>query len=131
MRPHVLIALGTLAAAPAAADQTRTTSVPTGKETVIHAITALKRDCSAGTVGSFRVLAPPKSGAVTIRSANRKTPASFRCPNVQTAVQELVYEPKAKFTGADEVSLEITNADGGSEKVLIKLNVGSGAKPGA
>ena len=107
----------------------RSTSVEKGKPLRIAVITALKKDCSVGEVGSIRVITPPKNGQLAIRSGKVKTPASFRCPNVETASQQLFYQSKANFSGSDEVSYESRTSDGLTETFTVKITVTD--KPGA
>ncbi len=101
----------------------RSTSVEKGKPLRIAVITALKKDCSVGEVGSIRVITPPKNGQLAIRSGKVKTPASFRCPNVETASQQLFYQSKANFSGSDEVSYESRTSDGLTETFTVKITV--------
>jgi hypothetical protein len=63
-----------------------------------------------------------------VRSGKVKTPASFRCPNVETPVQGLFYQSKPNFSGADEVTYETRNAEGGTETYSVKITVTD--KPG-
>ncbi len=114
-----------LAAAPALAQSVtqRSTSIEKGKPLRIAVITALKKDCSSGDVGTIRVITPPKNGQLAIRSGKVKTPASFRCPNVETPSQQLFYQSRANFSGADEVSYETRTSDGLSETFTVKINV--------
>jgi hypothetical protein len=106
----------------------RSTSVEKGKPLRIAVITALKKDCSVGEVGTIRVITPPKNGQLAIRSGKVKTPASFRCPNIETASQQLFYQSKANFSGADEVSYESRTSDGLTETFTVKITVTD--KPG-
>ena len=121
----VLTMTAAMAAMPAAAQSVtqRSTSIEKGKPLRIAVITALKKDCSSGDVGTIRVITPPKNGQLAIRSGKVKTPASFRCPNVETPSQQLFYQSRANFSGADEVSYETRTSDGLSETFTVKINV--------
>jgi hypothetical protein len=125
-----VIALATFAGLGAASAQAvRTATIQPGKPARIHVVTFLKKDCSQGTEGSIRVVTPPKNGNTSVRTGKLKTPASFRCPNVETQAQQLIYEPRKDFQGSDEVTFEIKDADGTTATETLKINVT--AKPGA
>lgn len=101
----------------------RTATIATGKPARLAVVTALKKDCSIGEVGSIRIVTPPKSGSLVIKTGKTRTPASFRCPNVETPVQALFYQPNGKFTGQDEVAYETKGTDGATENFTVKINV--------
>lgn len=126
---HALLLAGSLciAAGPASAQTTRTATIAPGKAARIAVETALKKDCSLGQIGGIRVINAPKNGSIVVRSGKLKTPASFRCPNVETPVQALFYEPKKNFTGADEISYETTTPEGDRQTFVVKINVGTKA----
>ncbi len=120
-----LVAGGLLLAAPALAQTTITKSetVASGKTVRIAIVPNLKKDCSPGPMPEFKVSGAPKNGALITKVGKQKTPSSYRCPNKETAVQGLFYQPKAGFTGADEVVFEIKNADGQVQTQNIKITV--------
>lgn len=126
-----------LAVTPALAQTgtTRNATVEKGKTVRLAVVTALKKDCKIGDVGSIRIVSPPKNGQVAVRTGNLKTPASFRCPNVDTPVQGLFYQARPNFSGADEVSYEARNSDGDTQTFVVKVTVtdkpgGGGSKNG-
>ncbi|NNM71924.1 4-aminobutyrate aminotransferase [Enterovirga aerilata] len=136
MAMHKLVAVLTMAAAvaagPALAQTTtnlyRSVSVEKGKTVRLAVVTALKKDCTVGEVGGVRVITAPKNGQLAVRSGKLKTPASFRCPNVETPVQGLFYQSRPNFSGPDEVSYETRTPEGGTETYTVKITVTD--KPG-
>lgn len=120
------------AAAPALAQTTITKSetVAAGKTVRLAIAPNLKKDCSNGPMPEFKVSGAPKNGALITKTGKQKTPASYRCPNKDAAVQALFYQPKAGFTGADEVTFEIKNADGQVQTQNIKITVEAAGKDG-
>jgi hypothetical protein len=140
LRPYALrinapaIAAGLLAAgllaAPALGQTTITKSetVQSGKTVRLAIVPNLKKDCSAGPMPEFRISGAPKNGVTITKVGKQTTPASYRCPNKEAAVQGLFYQPKAGFTGADEVTFEIKNADGQVQTQNIKITVEAAAK---
>ena len=121
-------ALLVLAASQAAVAQTeRSMNVPSGKATSVATVPSLRKDCSVGDVGGIKVVTPPKNGTFLVRSGKAKTPATFRCPNVETPIQALMYQPKTGFTGSDELQYETRTVDGTIETRTVKINVGKKA----
>lgn len=125
-RPLILAVFGVAAMIGAAAGQTaRTATIQPGKPARIAVETALKKDCTIGELGGIRVINAPKNGEVIVKSGTLKTPASFRCPNKDTPVQQLIYSPKKNFTGTDEVSYETRTPEGQTQVFNVKINVSS------
>jgi hypothetical protein len=126
----VSLAILSLAVAGPAVAQTsnyRSMDIVPGKPARIAVVTALKKDCTAGTIGGVKVVTVPKNGNLSLKRGKLKTPASFRCPNVETQAEAVFYQPKAKFSGDDEIVYETKSADGAIERFTVKLTVG--AKP--
>lgn len=120
-----------LAAFPAVAQMSsyKSATAVAGKPTRLWTVTAIKKDCSLGEIGGVKVLTPPKNGTLTLARSKVKSPASFRCPNLETPVEFVVYQAKPKYSGSDEVSFETKSADGAVEKHTIRIEVSD--KPGA
>lgn len=128
LRPILALAAGGfLLGAPAYAQTTITKSetVASGKTVRIAIVPNLKKDCSAGPMPEFKVSGAPKNGSLITKVGKQKTPASYRCPNKETAVQGLFYQPKDGYTGSDEVTFEIKNSDGQVQTQNIKITVGA------
>lgn len=126
-----LLASLVLSILPAGAQTSNYTSAraETGKATKIWTVSAIKKDCSIGQIGGVKVLAAPKSGMLSLVRGKMKSPATFRCPNLETPVEMVVYKSQPKFTGSDEVVYETKSADGIVERHTIKIEVSD--KPGA
>lgn len=108
----------------ASAQSTRTATIQPGKPARIHVVTALKKDCTQSSeAGSIRVTSQPKNGTTIVNGGRLKTPAGYRCPNVETQVQQLIYSPKKDFQGTDEVTFEMKDADGNTTTQTVKINV--------
>ena len=114
-----------LAAAPAAAQTQlfRSDTAQTGKPARLYVLSDLKKDCKTGSPGEIKVVTTPKNGTLAVRKAKLKTPASYRCPNVETQVQAVFYQSNPKFTGSDEVVIEVKTADGDVQRTTIKITV--------
>ena len=120
----ILILSGALAAPALAQSPTiRNATIAPGKAARIAVETALKKDCSIGEIGGIRVISAPKNGEIVVRSGNLKTPGSFRCPNKDTPVQQLIYMPKKGYSGTDEVSYETRTPEGQTQTFTVKIDV--------
>lgn len=107
----------------------RTVNVEGGKPARLATVTALKTDCSVGTLGGVRVVTPPKNGTLTLRQGKLKTPASFRCPNVETPVEGVFYLANPRFKGTDEAVYETKSPEGRVDRFTVRIEVGD--KPDA
>jgi hypothetical protein len=108
----------------------RSETATTGKATRLAIAPNLKKDCSAGPTPEVRVVTTPKNGSLITRAGKLKTPASYRCPNVEAQVQGVFYQSNAKYTGPDEAVFDIKTSDGQIERFTIKITVGAaGAAP--
>lgn len=134
LRPLAALLAGSMAlAGPALAQAptSRTKTVAPGKTVRIEIAPNLKKDCSPGPMPEFKVSGPPKNGSVITKVGKLKTPASYRCPNKEAAVQALFYQPNNGFTGTDEVTFEVKNSDGQVQTQTVKITVGgAGTKSG-
>jgi hypothetical protein len=121
-----LLALG----GPGLAQQTsvyRSIDAASGKAVRVRVVTSLKKDCTVGPAAEVKVLTTPKNGDIVVRNDKMKTPANFRCPNVETPVQIVWYKSKPNFVGSDDLALQIKTPDGPVQSINIKMNVGEKA----
>ncbi|WP_426214416.1 VCBS domain-containing protein [Methylobacterium sp. NFXW15] len=116
-----------LIAGPAAAQTTvtRSKTVASGQTVRLEIAPNLKKDCSPGPMPEFKVSGAPKNGAIITKVGKLKTPASYRCPNKEAAVQALFYQANAGYTGSDEVTFEVKSSDGSVQTQNIKITVGA------
>jgi hypothetical protein len=121
----LLVGLLLGAAAPALAQTNtyRSGTVAPGKTARIGVVTSLKKDCTVGPTVEVKVLAPPKHGTLNVRKGKLKTPATFRCPNIETSVQGLFYQASPGYTGTDEVKYEAKAPDGTTRQITVQINV--------
>ena len=103
-----------------------------GKPVRLSVVTPFKKDCSVGELGGVRVVNAPKNGSVTLKRGKLKTPGTFRCPNVDTTAEAVIYVSKPNFTGKDEVVYDTKSADGEITRFTVQITVTAGApgKPG-
>jgi uncharacterized protein with beta-barrel porin domain len=132
---RAIVLTGALLLAGSAAAQTtvtRSKTVATGQTVRLEIAPNLKKDCTPGPMPEFKVSGAPKNGSLITKVGKLKTPASYRCPNKDAAVQALFYQPTSGFTGTDDVTFEVKTSDGQVQTQNIKITVGgAGVKPGA
>jgi len=107
----------------------RSVNAESGKPVRVRVVTSLKKDCTVGAQAAIRVVTPPKNGSLVVKNGKFKTPADYRCPNVETPVQGMFYQSNPKYTGSDEVVFEVKTAEGTTQAISIKITVGD--KPAA
>ncbi|NEU10924.1 4-aminobutyrate aminotransferase [Methylobacterium sp. BTF04] len=130
VRSIAALAAGLLLTAPALAQTTvtRSETVATGKTVRLAIVPNLKKDCSAGPMPEIRVSGAPKNGSLITKVGKIKTPASYRCPGKDAAVQAVFYQSKAGFTGSDEVTVDVKDSDGTIQTQNIKITVDAAKK---
>jgi hypothetical protein len=108
-------------AALAQANQTfRTEQVVAGKPSRLGYVSTLGKDCNSVPLGDIKVTAPPKKGSVSVREGKVK---STRCSNKEMSVKVVIYKAPEKYTGDDQVVLEVKHSDGRVEAMTIKIEV--------
>ena len=83
------------------------------------------RTARQGPPAEVRVVTTPSNGVLAIRSGKAKIGSSGRCPNVETPIKGVFYQPNPGFTGRDEVAFEVKSATG----KLVVHNVEITVKP--
>ena len=136
-RSLTFLVAGTLLAGPALAQTTvtRSETAASGKSVRLAIVPNLKKDCSTGPMPEIRVSDAPKNGSLITKVGKIKTPAKYRCPSKEAAVQAVFYQSKDGFTGSDEVTVDIKDSDGNVQTQNIKITVNAAksdtAKPDA
>ena len=136
-RSLTFLVAGTLLAGPALAQTTvtRSETAASGKSVRLAIVPNLKKDCSTGPMPEIRVSSAPKNGSLITKVGKIKTPAKYRCPSKEAAVQAVFYQSKDGFTGSDEVTVDVKDSDGNVQTQNIKITVNAAksdtAKPDA
>ncbi|POR40958.1 4-aminobutyrate aminotransferase [Methylobacterium sp. V23] len=136
-RSLTFLVAGTLLAGPALAQTTvtRSETAASGKSVRLAIVPNLKKDCSTGPMPEIRVSGAPKNGSLITKVGKIKTPAKYRCPSKEAAVQAVFYQSKDGFTGSDEVTVDVKDSDGNVQTQNIKITVNAAksdtAKPDA
>ncbi len=98
----------------------RTEQAVAGKPSRLGFVSTLGKDCNPVPLGEIKVTTPPKKGSVSVREGKVK---SSRCSNKEMAVKVVTYQAPEKYTGDDQVVLEVKHSDGRIEAMTIKIEV--------
>lgn len=128
----VMILVG-LTATAAPQEQSRTVertvkSVP-NKDTQIGVYINVQPDCTSGPLPTIRLVSPPASGKVVVKSAKIKATNYKACLALEVPAYIAFYKSPADFLGDDVLTIEVKFAGGRTEIQKITVNVvGVGAQ---
>lgn len=110
-----------------AQDQSRTVertvkSVP-NKDTQIGVYINVQSDCTSGPLPTIRLVSPPASGKVTVKSAKIKATNYKACLALEVPAYVAFYKSPADFIGNDVLTIEVKYAGGRTEIQKITVNV--------
>jgi hypothetical protein len=134
----VLYAVGTLllasiATSTSAQEQSRVVersvkSVP-NKDTQIGVYINVQPDCTSGPLPTIRLISPPASGKVVVKSAKVKATNYKACLALEVPAYVAFYKSPADFLGNDFLTIEVKFAGGRTEIQKITVTVsGVGAQ---
>ena len=138
MPSKLMLALSTLAVAvlvnPALAQEQlfRTVKAEAGKQVRLGLIANVTKECTIGPTLDVKVVTPPKNGTLAIRSGKTKAGSLKRCPTLEVPARGVFYQANPNATGSDEVVYEIKRANGSTQTITAKIEIGAGqgsAKP--
>ncbi len=136
MPSKLMLTFSTLAVAvlvnPALAQEQlfRTVKAEAGKQVRLGLIANVTKECTIGPSLDVKVVTPPKNGTLAIRNGKTKAGSLKRCPTLEVPVRGVFYQANANATGTDEVVYEIKRANGSTQTITAKIEIGQGsAKP--
>ena len=125
--------LAGLASSAAAQDQSRTVersvkSVP-NKDTQIGVYLNVQPDCTSGPLPTIRLISPPASGKVVVKSGKVKATNYKACLALEVPAYVAFYKSPADFVGNDVLTIEVKYPGGRTEIQKITVTVsGVGAQ---
>ena len=128
-----LLVLAGLAVPATAQEQSRTVertvkSVP-NKDTQIGVYINVQPDCTSGPLPTIRLVSPPASGKVVVKTAKIKATNYKACLALEVPAYIAFYKSPADFLGDDVLTIEVKFAGGRTEIQKITVNVvGVGAQ---
>lgn len=133
MKRHLFAVLMVALASPLMAQ----TAVPTverafkalpNKDTQIGVYLNVQEDCSSGPLPTIRLLSPPASGKVVVKTAKVKATNYKACLALEVPGYVAIYKSAPNFSGADILTVEVSYPGGRTEIQKITVNVsGTGA----
>lgn len=113
----------------------RSAEVIAGKQERLGVYGNVQKDCTSGPLPTIRVVTPPKSGELNVRSGTLKAGRITRCPKLAPKAQGIFYKANPTFKGTEEVAYEVRSASGKVESHTVRITVkdaqaSHSAKPG-
>ena len=103
-------------------------SVP-NKDTQIGVYINVQPDCTSGPLPTIRLVSPPASGKVVVKSGKVKATNYKACLALEVPAYVAFYKSPADFLGNDFLTIEVKFAGGRTEIQKITVNVvGIGAQ---
>lgn len=107
----------------------RTVKAAPAQPARLGVVGTVKRDCTAGPAPEVRVVTPPKQGTLAVREGKAKAGDIKRCPRLEAAIRGVFYQANAGASGTDEAIYEVRRADGSTQSVTVRIEIGAGAAP--
>jgi len=107
----------------------RTVKAAAGKPTRLGVIGNVTKECTPGPMPEIKVVTAPKKGTLAIRSGKSKAGSLKRCPNLEVPIRGVFYEANASANGADEVVYEVKRANGSTQTITARIEIGTGSSP--
>jgi hypothetical protein len=103
-------------------------SVP-NKDTQVGVYLNVQPDCTSGQLPTIRLVSPPASGKVIVKTAKVKATNSKACLALEVPAYVAIYKSPPDFLGNDVMTIEVKFVGGRTEIQKITVNVaGAGAQ---
>jgi hypothetical protein len=99
------------------------------KDTQIGIYFNLREDCTSGPLPTIRLVIPPSSGKVVVKSANVKATNYKACLALEVPGYVAFYKSAPDFTGGDSLTIEVSYPGGRTELQKMTVNVGGVGAP--
>jgi hypothetical protein len=107
----------------------RSVKTAPNKDTQIGVYLNVLPDCTSGPLPTIRLVTPPVSGKVVVKSAKVKATNYKACLALEVPAYVAFYKAPAEFLGNDVLTIEVKYAGGRTEIQKITVNVaGTGAQ---
>ncbi len=107
----------------------RTVKAAAGKQARLGVIANVTKECTIGPTLEVKVVTPPKQGTLAIRSGKTKPGSLKRCPALEVPMRGVFYEANASASGTDEVVYEVKRANGSTQTITARIEIGTGPSP--
>jgi hypothetical protein len=124
----IALAAPSMAQSPVATVERSVKALP-NKDTQIGLYLNVRQDCTSGPLPTIRLISPPKSGKVVVKTAKVKATNYKACLALEVPAYIAFYKSAPDFSGADVMSVEVSYPAGRTEIQKITVNVsGAGAQ---
>ncbi len=104
----------------------RTVKSAPNRDTQIGVYVNVQPDCTSGPLPTIRLVSPPASGKVVVKSAKVKATNYKDCLALEVPAYIAFYKSTAGFLGNDVLTIEVKFAGGRTEIQKITVNVAGG-----
>jgi len=101
----------------------RTVKSAPNKDTRVGIFINVLPDCTSGPLPTIRLVSPPASGKVTVKSGKVKATNYKACLALEVPAYVAIYRSPRDFLGDDVMTLEVKYAGGRTEIQKITVNV--------
>jgi hypothetical protein len=93
------------------------------KDTQIGLYLNVRADCTSGPLPTIRLVSPPTSGKVVVKTANVKATNYKACLALEVPAYVAFYKSTPDFLGDDVMTIEVSYSGGRTEIQKITVNV--------
>jgi hypothetical protein len=97
------------------------------KDTQIGVYLNVRADCTSGPLPTIRLVSPPASGKVVVKTAKVKATNYKACLALEVPAYIAFYKSAPDFSGADIMTVEVSYPGGRTEIQKITVNVSGAA----
>jgi hypothetical protein len=97
------------------------------KDTQIGVYLNVRADCTSGPLPTIRLVSPPASGKVVVKTAKVKATNFKACLALEVPAYIAFYKSAPDFSGADIMTVEVSYPGGRTEIQKITVNVSGAA----
>jgi hypothetical protein len=97
------------------------------KDTQIGLYLNVRADCTSGPLPTIRLVSPPASGKVVVKTAKVKATNFKACLALEVPAYIAFYKSAPDFSGADIMTVEVSYPGGRTEIQKITVNVSGAA----
>jgi hypothetical protein len=101
----------------------RSVKAQSGRDVRVGVFASMKADCTPGQLPTVRLKEMPKNGTVTVKQGRLRATNLKHCLAAEVPAFVAIYRSRPDFTGSDELTLEVVNANGKTQLQRIQVTV--------
>lgn len=118
-----VFALLTVSAGAETASVDRNVKAQSGRDVRVGVFASMKPDCTPGQLPTVRLKETPKNGTVTVKRGRLRATNLKQCLAVEVPAFIAIYRSQPNFSGSDELTLEVVNANGKIQVQRVQVTV--------